>query len=278
MIDYLEEILDQEEEEKEEPEELTGRPGTVPVPREGRAAPEEAAGEAAEIQPDPAEGGETGSVPEYAGAETPLAARVRAAEQSAAQSEAALEAAEESRHMPELRAEADGDSEGRTEEAYVSELAARVRTAQQRAAQSEAEAGAAGNGPAAVSGESPGGVRVYSWGTSVRRPGGGRALPEGTGISPLEEAVTELPEAAPAKGADTAALLRRGGGQGAEALYAGLTRLRAAAGYAGGRETVSVSLPEQTGTVTVRTGLGAADLDRHFQRDARRYDGGFTLY
>lgn len=266
MIDYLEEILDQEEEEKEEPEELTGRPGTVPVPREGRAAPEEAAGEAAEVQPGPAEGGELRDISENAGAETPLTARVRASKP-----ENALGAERQNGSMPEGRAE-------RTEKTSADQLEARVRTAQQRAAESEAEAGAAGNGPAAVSGESPGGVRVYSWGTSVRRPGGGRALPEGTGISPLEEAVTELPEAAPAKGADTAALLRRGGGQGAEALYAGLTRLRAAAGYAGGRETVSVSLPEQTGTVTVRTGLGAADLDRHFQRDARRYDGGFTLY
>ena len=262
MIDYLEEILDQEEEEQEEPEELTGWPGAVPVPREGRAAPGEAAGEAAEVQPGPAEGGETENV----GTEATLAARVRASKP-----ENVLGTERQNGSMPGIRAE-------RAEKAPADQLEARVRTAQQRAAESEAEAEAAENGPAAVSGESPGGVRVYGWGTSARRPGGGRALPEGTGISPLEEAVTELPEAAPAEGADTADLLRRGGGQGAEALYAGLTRLRAAAGYAGGRETVSVSLPDQTGTVTVRTGLGAADLDRHFQRDARRYDGGFTLY
>lgn len=66
--------------------------------------------------------------------------------------------------------------------------------------------------------------------------------------------------------------VRTGGG---EALYQALQRSgRAARLAAGGRETVTVTLPGKT--------AGAAEdwdgLDRAVQRDARRYDGGFTLY
>ena len=62
----------------------------------------------------------------------------------------------------------------------------------------------------------------------------------------------------------------------------GCTRLpfsketRAAAEYAAARrETVTVPVPA---AAPAPAPLGAEGLDRLFQRDARRYDGGFTLY
>ena len=69
--------------------------------------------------------------------------------------------------------------------------------------------------------------------------------------------------------------LSAGQGRGA-LLFAQARRARAAAEYAAGRrETVVVPAPatEERGG-----GLDAHRLDRLFQRDARRYDGGFTLY
>ena len=59
--------------------------------------------------------------------------------------------------------------------------------------------------------------------------------------------------------------------------YWGLARLRAAAAYgtsAPGRTVVRVPAPASEGT----PGLRPAELDRLFQRDARRYDGRFTLF
>lgn len=59
-------------------------------------------------------------------------------------------------------------------------------------------------------------------------------------------------------------------------LYAQVRRTRAAAEYAAARrETVTVPVPA---AVPAPAPLGAEGLDRLFQRDARRYDGGFTLY
>ena len=63
----------------------------------------------------------------------------------------------------------------------------------------------------------------------------------------------------------------------AAGLYWGLARLRAAAAYgtsAPGRTVVRV--PALTSEET--PGLRPAELDRLFQRDARRYDGRFTLF
>lgn len=63
----------------------------------------------------------------------------------------------------------------------------------------------------------------------------------------------------------------------AAGLYWGLARLRAAAAYgtsAPGRTVVRVPAPASEGT----PGLRPAELDRLFQRDARRYDGRFTLF
>lgn len=63
----------------------------------------------------------------------------------------------------------------------------------------------------------------------------------------------------------------------AAGLYWGLARLRAAAAYgtsAPGRTVVRVPAPASEGT----PGLRPTELDRLFQRDARRYDGRFTLF
>ena len=63
----------------------------------------------------------------------------------------------------------------------------------------------------------------------------------------------------------------------AAGLYWGLARLRAAAAYgtsAPGRTVVRVPAPACEET----PGLRPAELDRLFQRDARRYDGRFTLF
>lgn len=64
-----------------------------------------------------------------------------------------------------------------------------------------------------------------------------------------------------------------------QALYGEMTRLRTAAAYAeagGGREVVRVPVPAAAaeGVPAART----VELDRVFQRDARRYDGEFTLF
>ena len=70
----------------------------------------------------------------------------------------------------------------------------------------------------------------------------------------------------------TAAVLRgstSGGG-----LYRRLRQAQTAAEYRPNR-TSAVLLPAEERTGAVR---GLAELDRVFQRDARRYDGGFTLY
>ena len=270
MIDYLEEVLDQEE-EQEEPEELEGRFGPVLPPRKAGTAPEEN-GEADAVRMDsPPVGDAVRSEPDPL-----LPAQVRAAERSAAGQETVSGAAEGRAHMPAPRAETAGAREVRAERARASEPEARMRTAERRASEPEVEAGAEESDPGEAV-ESRDGIRAYRWESSARLPGGGRALPGGPGAQSPGEGAPERPGTAGGREA-AAGILRRSGGRGAEALYAGLARLRAAAAFAGVRERVAVSLPEQTGPAAVRAGLETADLDRRFQRDARRYDGGFTLY
>ena len=60
----------------------------------------------------------------------------------------------------------------------------------------------------------------------------------------------------------------------AEALYLGLIRARQAAGYRRPAESRRIPLVKETNGVAA-SGLDAAGMDRVFQRDARRYDGGF---
>lgn len=70
-----------------------------------------------------------------------------------------------------------------------------------------------------------------------------------------------------------------GSGAGAEALLGSLEQARQAVRAVNLRTAASgggsLSLPEEGGAAP---GLSLAELDRAVQRDARRYDGGFTLY
>ena len=65
-------------------------------------------------------------------------------------------------------------------------------------------------------------------------------------------------------------------GTGAEGLYRRLLRTGRAAGYVR-RDMGAAALPHP-GAEERGPALGAAELDLIFQRDARRYDGGFPLY
>ena len=71
---------------------------------------------------------------------------------------------------------------------------------------------------------------------------------------------------------ETAAVLR--GGASGGALYQKLRQAQTAAEYRPNRTSVAL-LPAEDQNGAVR---GLAELDRAFQRDARRYDGGFDLY
>lgn len=71
------------------------------------------------------------------------------------------------------------------------------------------------------------------------------------------------------------ALPARAGGAGE--LLERARRTRAAAEYAAGRRE-PVAVPVPVATQSGGHGLGAGELDRVFQRDARRFDGAFTLY
>lgn len=71
---------------------------------------------------------------------------------------------------------------------------------------------------------------------------------------------------------ETAAVLR--GGASGGALYQKLRQAQTAAEYRPNRTSVAL-LPAEDGNGAVR---GLVELDRAFQRDARRYDGGFELY
>ena len=84
-------------------------------------------------------------------------------------------------------------------------------------------------------------------------------------------------EDAPHKGQGAQQGQKPPGQPAAAGLYWGLARLRAAAAYgtsAPGRTVVRVPAPTSEET----PGLRPAELDRLFQRDARRYDGRFTLF
>lgn len=71
---------------------------------------------------------------------------------------------------------------------------------------------------------------------------------------------------------ETAAVLR--GGASGGALYQKLRQAQTAAEYRPNRTSVAL-LPAEDQKDAVQ---GLAELDRAFQRDARRYDGGFELY
>lgn len=58
------------------------------------------------------------------------------------------------------------------------------------------------------------------------------------------------------------------------AVYTALRRVRQAVEYRPVRRGEKIRLEKQSGSPS--EGLDAAGLDRLFQRDARRYDGGFT--
>lgn len=103
------------------------------------------------------------------------------------------------------------------------------------------------------------------------------ALPAG-GVSggSLERTAAEGAEALPSSELPSGALEAATGRGTAGTLYAQARRTRAAAEYAAARrETVTVPVPA---AAPAPAPLGAEGLDRLFQRDARRYDGGFTLY
>ena len=92
----------------------------------------------------------------------------------------------------------------------------------------------------------------------------------------LERTAAEGAEALPGSELPSGALEAAAGRGTAGTLYAQVRRTRAAAEYAAARrETVTVPVPA---AVPAPAPLGAEGLDRLFQRDARRYDGGFTLY
>ena len=71
---------------------------------------------------------------------------------------------------------------------------------------------------------------------------------------------------------ETAAVLR--GSASGGALYQKLRQAQTAAEYRPNRTSVTL-LPAEEGNGSVQ---GLAELDRAFQRDARRYDGGFEFY
>lgn len=65
-------------------------------------------------------------------------------------------------------------------------------------------------------------------------------------------------------------------GKGAEGLYRKLLRTGQAAGYV--RRDMGAAALSHSGAEERGSPLGASELDLIFQRDARRYDGGFPLY
>lgn len=111
--------------------------------------------------------------------------------------------------------------------------------------------------------------------------------PEGRGGRGVEAEQTEAARRGEAEGAEPVAA--GGGGQvwapspavpgigtGAEGLYRKLLRTGRAAGYV--RRDMGAAALSHSGAEERGPALGAAELDLIFQRDARRYDGGFPLY
>lgn len=115
--------------------------------------------------------------------------------------------------------------------------------------------------------------------------GEGRLLRSGEGGGVPEEELSlkeEAPVGEELEGMDGAArqadlwMAREGGREEGTPLYEALRRTaRVARLAAGGRETVTLTLPGETAE---RQEGDWTALDRAVQRDARRYDGGFTLY
>lgn len=144
------------------------------------------------------------------------------------------------------------------------------------------KAPAAGTGGEAVRrlrGAVPAGEEGERSPEAVSLPAVGRrgVLPAG-GVSggSLERTAAEGAEALPGSELPSGALEAAAGRGTAGTLYAQVRRTRAAAEYAAARrETVTVPVPA---AAPAPAPLGAEGLDRLFQRDARRYDGGFTLY
>lgn len=62
----------------------------------------------------------------------------------------------------------------------------------------------------------------------------------------------------------------------AQELYQALDKGRRAAGYRPGAAGGGVRLVRERGSASLPAAADARELDRQFQRDARRYDGGFT--
>ncbi len=62
----------------------------------------------------------------------------------------------------------------------------------------------------------------------------------------------------------------------AQGLYQALEKGRRAAGYRPGSVGGGVRLVRERGSASLPAAADAKELDRQFQRDARRYDGGFT--
>lgn len=109
-------------------------------------------------------------------------------------------------------------------------------------------------------------------GTAALETGTLTALAEGRTRAWLETAETA---ASPGKAwPEGTAAVFRGIAPGGGGLYQRLRQARTAAEYRPNR-TATALLPAETGH---SSGQELARLDRAFQRDARRYDGGFELY
>ena len=98
----------------------------------------------------------------------------------------------------------------------------------------------------------------------------GTAAPETGTLTALAEGRTR----AWLETAETAASPGKAWPEGTAAVFRGLRQARTAAEYRPNRTAIAL-LPAETGH---SSGQELARLDRAFQRDARRYDGGFELY
>lgn len=155
--------------------------------------------------------------------------------------------------------------------------AAGVRRGKAREQGMEVPASAAAGGGAARGGSGPeGGARTEG------ETGGGDTRDQDSGLAELTDGQIrgwlEAAEAAAPTGAvswpeGTGAVFlgRRSAGEG---LYRRLRQAQTAAEYRPSR-TGAVLLPAEGQSGAIR---GLAEMDRAFQRDARRYDGGFELY
>lgn len=154
-----------------------------------------------------------------------------------------------------------GEQEEREEETAAAGLTGAIRRRRagaRRAAGAEDGAGIAAETAAEMAAEAASGAAAETAaGSGPRRTGDADRLPvRPAGAKRLEEWTP-----------------RTGAGTGAAVLAARLRQAEAAAGYRAGGFTA----PALTGQAAARA-AGAPELDALFQRDARRYDGGFTLF